>query len=292
MRVGHVTDLHVHGHSGVSPWRFANKRLTGWANLRFHRGAIHKTSIARSVLESLAADGPDHVIVTGDLTNLALEPEFELAGQLIEALGLPPERVSVVPGNHDVYTAGSFRARRFEGFFGKHITSELSGSGAYPFVRLQDGIAVIGLSSAVPRLPFVAAGRIGRDQLAALGRVVAEPALRERFPIVLVHHPPYNAPSPLKARLEGLDDADLLEAALAPLGRGLVAHGHLHRRIHRRRGPLQVVGATSASLDSADPDRMAGYNLYEIEGGVLVRVTARVLDAPGGRFREIELPVS
>lgn len=292
MLVAHITDFHLCGHAGVSPWRFVNKRLTGWANLRFHRAAMHKAEIARALFADLRDLAPDHVIVTGDLTNLALEPEFELAGELLDGLGLPPDRISAVPGNHDVYTGGSFRARRFERFLGRHITSDLSGTDAYPFVRLHDGIAIIGLSSAVPRLPFVAAGRIGDDQLAALRGLLAQPAVRERYPIVLMHHPPYNPPGALKAALEGLDDADRLETVLAPLERGLVAHGHLHVRVHRRRGPLHLVGATSASLDSPDPARAAAYNLYEFEDGAMARASSRVLDVPTGRFRAVELPVS
>jgi hypothetical protein len=70
--------------------------------------------------------------------------------------------------------------------------------------------------------------------------------------------------------LEGLGDAAEEAKILGKLRRGLVLHGHLHRRIHRRlateRGQLDAVGATSASLLHESDQRRAGFNVYEIGG--------------------------
>jgi 3',5'-cyclic AMP phosphodiesterase CpdA len=291
-RIAHITDLHLLALGGVGFWRFANKRITGYANLRFRRKAVHRAEIVQAVVSAIDADPPDHLIVTGDLTNLSLETVFELALKVLGQLRMGPERISVVPGNHDVYTLGSHRARRFEGYFKPYVSSDLplpDGS-VFPFVRLGEDVAVIGLSSALPRPPLVASGRLGRWQTDALDRLALDPRIRARFPVVLVHHPLINPPSPWKTRFEGLADAASLEAIMRRLGRGLVAHGHLHRRMHRRLGPIHVVGATSTSLESAAPDRMSGYNVYEIERGELVRASARVLDLASGTFREVAVP--
>jgi hypothetical protein len=70
--------------------------------------------------------------------------------------------------------------------------------------------------------------------------------------------------------------------------RGLVLHGHLHRRIHRvvttHVGVLQQVGATSASLHDENPDRMAGFNVYEIDERGVARIEAAVHDPSTGAF--------
>ena len=49
---------------------------------------------------------PDLVVLSGDMAECGLKSEFEdlrdFLGGLIEYLGLPPERVVMVPGNHDI----------------------------------------------------------------------------------------------------------------------------------------------------------------------------------------------
>src|ERR1700733_14209012 len=114
MRIAHFSDLHLLSLAGVGPHRFLNKRLTGYANLRLKRGSIHRSAYVRAIAKDTYRSGVDHVVITGDITNLALEPEFELAREVIrDDLGLAPRDVSMVPGNHDLYTRGSQRDGRF-----------------------------------------------------------------------------------------------------------------------------------------------------------------------------------
>ncbi len=305
MRIAHLSDLHVLALAGVPRHRFLNKRLTGYANLRFKRNHVHRSSYVESIAKEIARSKIDHVVVTGDLTNLALETEFQAARDLLEdGLGLSPNDVSVVPGNHDLYTAGALKSRRFTQFFAEYIQSDLpelaakTRLGPFPFVRLRGPCAIIGLTTAVPRPPFVASGTIGKLQLDALGKILSHPEVRKRTPVILLHHPLHNPPSKLKTLMEGLTDADELAAHLKAkvAADGLVLHGHLHRRQSKalsqdRRG-IHVVGATSASLHHENRDRMAGFNVYEIaEDGKVGLVDARVFDADKATFETASIPV-
>ena len=47
----------------------------------------------------VAAEKPDAVVMTGDLTMRALPGEFDAGGKWLQSLGVP---VTVEPGNHDV----------------------------------------------------------------------------------------------------------------------------------------------------------------------------------------------
>jgi hypothetical protein len=48
-------------------------------------------------------------------------------------------------------------------------------------------------------------------------------------------------------------------------------------------GALDVVAASGAALDHADPSKRAGFNLYEIEDdGRIVTIEAYVIDPSGG----------
>jgi 3',5'-cyclic AMP phosphodiesterase CpdA len=244
----------------------------------------------------------DHVVITGDLTNLALETEFELVKRFLrEELGLGADAVSLIPGNHDAYTRGAHRSRRFETFLGEYMTSDLPDAtgvpdiGRFPYVRLRGPVAIIGLCSAVPRLPLFASGELGKPQRMALRSVLAHREVQDRIPILLQHHPWHRPGGMAKTLLKGLSDADEELDVLEDIERGMLLHGHLHRRIHRRidtrAGHLDAIGSTSASLLNDDVDRMSGFNIYEIdEAGALRQVEGYRFEPATGDFVPTPVP--
>ncbi len=302
MRIAHFSDLHVLALDGVPARRFLNKRLTGYANLRLKRGHIHHSELVRAIAREVKRSKVDHVVITGDLTNLALDEEFVAVRKLLDdELGLPPGDVSVIPGNHDLYTRGALRAKRFAKYFADHMTSDLPELGVeiplgrFPFVRLRGPAAIVGLSSAVPRLPLFATGKVGRAQADALARILAHPEVRKRTPVILIHHPLHNPVATMKRFMSGLNDAALLWTSLGSVPRGLLLHGHLHQRIQRniatRAGKMISVGATSASLGHEDEAKMAGFNVYEIgEAGAVQAINAHVLDPATETFTIASIP--
>jgi 3',5'-cyclic AMP phosphodiesterase CpdA len=299
VRIAHLSDLHLLALEGAVPFRLFNKRITGYLNIRFHRKSVHKPFAVKAAARAIRRMGVDHVVITGDVSNLALENEFELVRSFLgEDLGLPAERVSLVPGNHDAYTGGAHRSRRFARAFAAHLRSDLPAltpeGDTFPYVHLRGPAAIIGLSTALPRPPLVASGALGRGQLAALERILAHPEVRDRTPVILQHHPIHNPPSTAKRMLEGLTDADDEARILARLPRGLLLHGHLHRRVHRRlatdRGRLEAVGATSASLLHESDERMAGFNVYEIRAnGALGPIEWHRMNRDDEEFREVSV---
>jgi 3',5'-cyclic AMP phosphodiesterase CpdA len=302
MRVAHFSDLHVLALEGVDATRFLNKRFTGWVNLRLKRGHIHRPSYVRAIAREITTAKVDHVVITGDLTNLALEQEFDAVRSLLEdELGLDAAHVTIVPGNHDLYTRGAMRDRRFTTFFDRWMQSDLPELaadlplGRFPVVKLRGPLAFIGLSSAVPRLPLVAAGELGRAQIEAFDRILAHDEVKRRTPIVALHHPVHNPASRIKTLVEGLRDADDLVEVVRHLPQGLFLHGHLHKRIQRTvatlSGKVLSVGATSASLEHENEHKMAGFNLYEFDGaGGLLDVEAHVFDPGKESFRIESVP--
>src|SRR4051794_38719172 len=100
MRIAHLSDLHVLS-PGSMRWRslLFNKRVTGYATIVFHRGRVFRRDYLDVVVAAAGRDA-DHVVITGDITNLALESEYEVASRMIEALARTVEP-TIVPGNHD-----------------------------------------------------------------------------------------------------------------------------------------------------------------------------------------------
>ncbi|MBX5482107.1 MAG: metallophosphoesterase [Myxococcaceae bacterium] len=240
MRFLHLSDVHVTQDYFRVPfrklgWRRAIALLELSIGGRAKRYAGARETISR-ILEERHQHGVDHVILSGDLTAYATEWEFEQARQAIGALGEDRSKITIIPGNHDVYTPGAYNTRRFERYFGHLLHSDLPEycrDGAFPFVRLLgDEVAVVGLMSArVPPMPGFSFGVVGRKQLTALRDLVHDERLAHRAILVVVHHAPI-APSGRKDRfLHGLMDADLLFKIL-PGPRFAVLHGHIHKRYH------------------------------------------------------------
>lgn len=299
-RVAHVSDLHVLSPLGAE-WRRAlfNKRITGYANVLLRRGRVFRPHYLDKVLQRAAAMA-DHVVVTGDITNLALESEYLQAQRLFERIAETTE-VTVAPGNHDIYLPEIGKERHFEQHFAAFMQSDLPElavevpAGHFPCVKLRGPVAFIALSSAVPRPPFVSSGLIGRAQREALQRVLEHPEVKRRTPWILVHHDPLDGYSRLEQVRSGLVDARALRRILAPLDQGVVLFGHLHvrtkRRFSTRRGALDVLSASGGSLDHPSDRVRAGLNLYHLEDdGSLARAEAWVIDA--ATLELVEKPLS
>jgi 3',5'-cyclic AMP phosphodiesterase CpdA len=300
LRIAHISDLHLLSLDPIPMRRMLNKRFTGWVNIKLRRGSVHKREVAQAVAREVARGDFDHVVITGDVTNLALEAEFEVVRRYLEEdLAMPPDRVSMVPGNHDAYTRGAHADRRFQCFFGEYITSDLPGAsgvpgvGRFPYVRLRGPVAVIGLSSAVPRLPMRASGRLGKPQRMALHALLEHDEVRDRTPVILQHHPWHQPPTARKRFMQGLEDAEEELDVLRTIPHGLLLHGHLHTRVHRTirtdAGAIDAIGSTSASLLDDDQHRMSGFNVYEVDAAGLQSVTA-FRYAPDGSFSETTVP--
>jgi 3',5'-cyclic AMP phosphodiesterase CpdA len=236
----------------------------------------------------------DHLVVTGDISNLALEHEYEEAAALLADAARRTE-VTVVPGNHDIYLPATHDARRFPHHFGRFFESDLPDlacdlrAGRFPSVKLRGAIALIALSSAVPRPPFISAGFVGQEQLGALQRILQHPAVRSRTPVILIHHPPVDPRARLVQLKDGLVDAAALRTVLAAVDRGLVLYGHLHVRkreaIKTADGTLEAVAASGAALDHPHPAVRAGFNVYTFdEAGTLRSMESHVLDPVRGGF--------
>lgn len=261
LRLAHLTDVHLSPLPPPTPRELASKRLTGFLSWQLRRRKAHLAAILEASVAALAAARPDHWVVTGDLVNISLPREFERARAWLEKLA-PAERLTLVPGNHDAYVAGAAEA---------HWSAWAAwmegarGPAGFPFVRRLGAVALVGLSSAVPRPWGDAAGALGPEQLGRLeGRLRA--LGREGLArVVLVHHPPVEGWSPARKAL--LDAADL-RALLAREGAELVLSGHDHRlevgTLEGPTGPIPVVAGPSASLRADEPDRRGGGLLFTI----------------------------
>jgi 3',5'-cyclic AMP phosphodiesterase CpdA len=260
--LAHLSDPHLPPLPRPRLRELIGKRALGYLNWTRNRHKYHRRDVLDALVADLQARAPDHIAVTGDLVNLALEAEFAPARAWLESVGAP-DRVTVVPGNHDAYVRVT--QRRFADPWRSYLEGD-DASGetiAFPSLRRRGPLALISLSSAVPTPPLMATGSLGRGQLEALERLLARLAAEQPFRVLLVHHPLRS-----NARAKRLTDASELLALLKRHGVELVLHGHDHVHstiwIEGPKGPIPAIGVPSASALAHRRYPAAAYNLFSI----------------------------
>jgi len=260
--LAHLSDPHLPPLPAARLRDLAGKRALGYLNWTRNRHKYHRREVLDALVADMQAQQPDHVAITGDLVNLALEAEFSPAQAWLQSVGAP-QHVTVIPGNHDAYVRAT--RHRFAGTFGDYLRGDSEPSGAaFPFVRRRGPLALIGVSSAVPTLPLMATGRLGHAQLDALDRTLAQLSSEQTFRVLLVHHPLHS-----DARIKRLTDSRQLRALLKQHGVELVLHGHDHIHstmwIEGTDRQIPAIGVPSASALAHRHYPAAAYNLFSIE---------------------------
>src|SRR5258708_1795520 len=214
------------------------------------------------LVSDMQAQAPDHIAITGDLVNLALEAEFPPSLTWLKSVGTP-ERVTVIPGNHDAYVRAT--QHRFAETWASYLASDDApdGGAAFPALRRRGPLALISVSSAVPTPPLMATGWLGRSQLEALAQILAGLSSERAFRVLLIHHPLRS-----DARTKRLTDASELLALLRRIGVELILHRHDHVHftiwIGGPNGALTAVCVPSASPRTHGRHPPTAYNLFSI----------------------------
>jgi 3',5'-cyclic AMP phosphodiesterase CpdA len=261
--LAHLSDPHLPPLPVPRLAELAGKRALGYLNWMRNRRRVHRREVLDALVSDMRVQTPDHIAITGDLVNLALEAEFAPSLRWLESVGAP-DRVTAIPGNHDAYVRAT--RHRFAETWGRYLASDEmpDGGATFPFVRRRGPLALISVSSAVPTPPLMATGRLGRSQLDALDGILSDLSAEQAFRVLLIHHPLRS-----DSRFKRLTDSAALLELLKRHGVELVLHGHDHVhstiRIDGPHGKIPVVGVPSASALAHGRCPAAAYNLFSIE---------------------------
>lgn len=248
-RLAHISDIHLSPLPQVRLRELASKRITGYINWKRHRKDAMHDWVLESLIKDLKARHPDHIAVTGDLVNLALNLEIDNGYEWLKQLGTQ-EDVSFVPGNHDAYVPGALDKScckwepwmRGDGIDNHHKRPQ------FPYLRIRDGVAIIGVSSARATGPFMASGDFLPAQAARLKRILQETGEQGLCRVILIHHPPVRNATPAYKRLFGIGR---FQKVIREAGAELVLHGHTHlatyNEIAAPHGVVPVICVPSAS---------------------------------------------
>lgn len=219
----HVTDLHFWS-LVLNPLHLLNKRFLGNLNVLLRRRRVFPLERAEAFADRLASCGVPDILLTGDFTSTATDVEFEAARAFVDGLARRGLRITVLPGNHDVYTFEARRKRRFERHFAAYLPE-----GGYPArTALAGGTSVALVPTVRPNL-FSSRGHITHEDIARARELIG--GIRDTTAVVAGHYPLLrHAPGYHTGRLRRLINAGPLRRALgaSPL-RLLYVAGHVHR---------------------------------------------------------------
>jgi 3',5'-cyclic AMP phosphodiesterase CpdA len=292
--LAHCSDPHFACVELVERNDFFSKRLFGYLRWKLKRRSEHSDELLTILNKDLQRAKPDHIAITGDLTQLSLPAEFKIAHDWLRTLGTG-NRVTIIPGNHDTYVKTDWH-HTFTHWL-EYMTADLQDQPAplidsldtlFPTLRIRNRIAIIGINTAYPSGPHLATGKIGTNQLIKLEAILKQLSGQRLFRIILIHHPPLQN---IVSWRKSLTDAASLRLLLKRHGAELILFGHTHRTIHSQldtpSGLIPAIGAPSVSSISHKGDRRSRYYLYKITStaeGWLVNLDERVFSLEQHRF--------
>ncbi|WP_375394887.1 metallophosphoesterase family protein [uncultured Sphingomonas sp.] len=220
----------------------------------------------------VAAERPDAVVMTGDLTMRATRREFRLGGEWLTSLGVP---VTLEVGNHDIpYYWDPFR--RLLSPYQRYAAVERM------IERPLDlpGVTIVPLKTiarAQWRLDW-SKGRVSRSALDATLALIADvPAANLIF--VAAHHPLIESGTTGTARTHG---GDIAMTALANAGAAAVLSGHVHDpfdvAVERGGKVVRMIGA--GTLSKRTRKTPPAFNEIRIEGGRFETLVRTMSDVP------------
>ena len=272
-----LSDPHLSSPSYTNPLQISNKRILGYLSWLRNRRHTHKRWVLDLAIKKIQQLQASHCVITGDLTHIGLQNEFEQVAQWLAQVGNASD-ITVIPGNHDLYVN-----ERWDRSFAKwenymrgddhHQLKPIPSNDAlqrlehsFPSIRIRGNVAFISVSSIFAAPWFRATGRIDQKQLNKLQQLLQEPHLKDLCKVLLIHHPVTTQSITMRKCL--LNHTQLTEVLYnTPVQ--LVLHGHGHKTSIEKlpccKGyEIPVIGAASSSSINQKKARKAEFLLFDI----------------------------
>jgi Icc protein len=223
--LAHLSDLHLIERNHRQRQGLARQRLMFLSAGSPLEAEARMQRVAAS-LQAARRGGADHILITGDLTEDGVDSQFEVLAEVLHASGIDPQRVTLVPGNHDAYTKPGAFERALQGPLKAFRPTSAAGAST----RL-DGALIVPISTVIEgQWISHASGAVRPEDLLAIRRLSSDPISHDRAVVVAQHHPPSHRPVFAVEWFDGVKNARAMHELLLERTRIHVLHGHVHRR--------------------------------------------------------------
>jgi Icc protein len=259
-RIAHLSDAHM-----LDPR--PGRTRSGWSmRVRFLSlgrpldAAGRRRKLHRS-LETARRVGADHFVLSGDLTEIGSPGEYETLAEVLHESGIAPERMTLVPGNHDLYSSADAWRWALEGPLAAFARTSAREPGKIVDIA---GASLLPLDATFHQPVTRSAGWLPAEAIASIERRASDPTLARKPLVAIQHHPPFLRKTSALHWLDGLVGAHAMMAMLEKFRHLWVLHGHLHAIVDRALGcgVSRIRGAT-AVVDDKDAARVRIYDVRE-----------------------------
>jgi len=150
--LAHLSDTHLGPLPSPRRRELIGKRVTGYLNWTRSRYRIHDMGVLAQIVADMKAHHPSHVAMTGDISNIGLPAEFQLARNWLETLALPRMSASC-PAITMPMCAAPCPILPAPSHPGQQARRAMA---IIPLSAVRGEVALIGLSSGVPTPLFIA----------------------------------------------------------------------------------------------------------------------------------------
>ncbi len=230
--------------------------------------------LLKRILQGLREEPVDHLVVTGDVTLSGEASEFERAAELL-APWAEAGKLTVLPGNHDVWSYDSAASWRFLRALGPDGRGMRKPAAVFPLaVPLSPEVTLVALDSArYGDDPRTTPGAVGTEQLAVAREMIRAAAREGRAVVLALHHhlviPPERVPSDRALARMPLADAYKVVRLVAEVPVAAVLHGHRHTSFRidlpGAAGPTPVICSGSVSRVAHEPVRRPRALVYDVD---------------------------
>ena len=272
-RIAHLSDVHTLDpltRRSSARYRFATKFVSLGR-------PVDPRSRARKLTRGLIAakaSGADHVVITGDLTEVGDAIEFEHFANILEEAGMPDNSVTLVPGNHDAYTSAAAWQRALEGPLQRWAEASALEPGK---VVDRGDVVFLPIDTSCFQSMAKSCGTFTPEAARAVQQRIDDPALRDRSLVLVMHHPPFShTKNPFMEWIDGLRGFTHVLDMLSRHPGLQILHGHMHKVVDRivdlGKGvagvadKARIFGAPAIVDDADDLPRV---RLYDVHDGML-----------------------
>ena len=259
----HISDLHFHSYP-QKLCEFNAKRILGATNLLIRRAREFPLKRAKLLVERIQKMEWDHLVISGDITQLSLEKEFSLAREILDPLLIKSERVTIIPGNHDRYINQHDGTDLFTKYFG-----EFFGKNEIHVSEINQKWVLVGWDSAHPNDLRTAAGTVKSSTIRATEKLLQNFTDQTNF--IVVNHYPLTFPEDWKfdRSHELYNLVPVRNWILQNSQIRLYLHGHIHlnwfHRLPRDSAPELLLVNSAASCSKLHTGQSSSFHQIVLE---------------------------